>query len=379
MKFLILNTDYPEFLQWLYGQKPGIEEETYEKQIAWRAASLFGVADFYSNNLRNLGHEAREIHANNDIMQKTWARENGVDYGDSLLRLGKRVSRKIKKTFTGEVSSRTEPDWFYKILSAQIRSYEPDVILNQDLRMIPSEFLKGFKTRSRLIVGQNASFLPNGIDLSAYDLLLSSLPNRIEQFRRQGLRAELHPFAFDPRVLNAVADIKRNNDSVTFVGSVTPEHTGRIELLERLCREFDISVYGNGFEFLPEGSVIRQKFRGNAWGIEMYRILKSSAMTINQHINLSDGYVNNMRLYEATGTGTLLITDFGRNLREIFEPGREVIAYQTPDECEKSIAYYLNHSKELEEIAINGQNRTLHCHTYLQRMRELVATLSRYT
>jgi len=26
MKFLILNTDYPEFLRWLYAQHPGLEE-----------------------------------------------------------------------------------------------------------------------------------------------------------------------------------------------------------------------------------------------------------------------------------------------------------------------------------------------------------------
>ena len=27
MKFLILNTDYPEFLRWLYAQHPGLEKE----------------------------------------------------------------------------------------------------------------------------------------------------------------------------------------------------------------------------------------------------------------------------------------------------------------------------------------------------------------
>ena len=43
-----------------------------------RMESLFGVADFYSGNLRKLGHEAWDIHANNEFAQKAWAREHGV-------------------------------------------------------------------------------------------------------------------------------------------------------------------------------------------------------------------------------------------------------------------------------------------------------------
>jgi len=32
MKFLILNTDYPEFLRWLYTQHPGLEKQPYKEQ-----------------------------------------------------------------------------------------------------------------------------------------------------------------------------------------------------------------------------------------------------------------------------------------------------------------------------------------------------------
>ena len=78
MKFLILNTDYHDFLSWLYGQQPGLEKQPYEEQMRVRAKSLFGVADFYSRNLHKLGHEAWDIHANNEFMQKAWAREHGL-------------------------------------------------------------------------------------------------------------------------------------------------------------------------------------------------------------------------------------------------------------------------------------------------------------
>jgi spore maturation protein CgeB len=79
-----------------------------------------------------------------------------------------------------------------------------------------------------------------------------------------------------------------------------------------------------------------------------------------------------MRLYEATGVGTLLITDWKENLHELFEPGKEVIAYRTPEECGELIQYYLEHEVEREAIARAGQERTLREHTYYQRMQELV-------
>jgi len=45
MRFLILNTDYPEFLRGLYAQHPGLEKQPYEEQMQARVESLFGVAD----------------------------------------------------------------------------------------------------------------------------------------------------------------------------------------------------------------------------------------------------------------------------------------------------------------------------------------------
>jgi len=78
MRFLILNTDYPEFLNWLYSHNPGLAEQPYGRQLQVRNDSLFGVADFYSANLRKLGHEAHEIHVNNESLQKAWAGEHGL-------------------------------------------------------------------------------------------------------------------------------------------------------------------------------------------------------------------------------------------------------------------------------------------------------------
>jgi spore maturation protein CgeB len=62
----------------------------------------------------------------------------------------------------------------------------------------------------------------------------------------------------------------------------------------------------------------------------------------------------------------------------MFEPGKEVIAYRTPEECTELIRHYLEHENEREEIARAGQQRTLKEHTTYQRMQELVDIVGRH-
>ena len=77
MRILVLNADYPRFLDWLYRREQGLESGSYARQMAARNASLFGVADFYSRNFAAAGHNAAEIHVNNPWLQSAWAREHG--------------------------------------------------------------------------------------------------------------------------------------------------------------------------------------------------------------------------------------------------------------------------------------------------------------
>ena len=78
-----------------------------------------------------------------------------------------------------------------------------------------------------------------------------------------------------------------------------------------------------------------------------------------------------MRLFEATGVGSLLITDEKDNLSEFFEVGKEIVTYGDADELVDKIRFYLAHEEKRSRIARAGQERTLREHTYLHRMREL--------
>lgn len=392
MKFLILNTDYPEFLSWLYSQHPALENDSYEAQLQARIESLFGVADFYSSNLRKLGHEAWDIHANNEFMQKAWAREQGIPVDEpsrSMQLVLTRVQQARQKT-RGTWLRRLKPivnpiliwsnrknRWFYDILAKQIENYQPDVLLNQAMDGISSQFLRRMKSHFRLLVGQIAASLPQNEDFRCYDLVISSLPNFVNHFRRMGIPSELSRLAFEPRVREKLEEVEKCIP-ISFVGSLFSVHRARILLLEYLCKKVPLRVWGQGVESLILDSPIREHYMGRAWGIEMYQILQKSKITLNHHGDISESYANNMRLFEATGIGTLLITDWKENLHEMFRLGEEVVAYHKPEECAELIQYYLEHEDEQKAIARAGQERTLRDHTYLQRMQELVALLHEY-
>ncbi len=393
MRFLILNTDYPKFLQSLYAQHRGLENQTYDEQMRVRNDSLFGSADFYSSNLRKLGHEAWDIHADNQFLQRAWLREHGlpieglppaaarrrdpVQHARELLdRTPLRHLKPLLRPLAGTFQK--QPAWIRETLAAQIKYYKPDVLWNQVIGWVSSGFLKEMKSYVRVVVGQHAATrLPEAEDFSCYDLAVSSFAPTVEYLRQKGLRTHLNRLGFEPSVLARLAASEQRHE-LSFIGSFMPVHTSRTELLDALCGQFpQLNIWGPDVDHLPPMSNVRTHYVGPAWGRSMFQILRDSKITLNHHGNVPP-YANNMRLYEATGVGTLLITDWKENLHELFEPGKEVAAYRTPAECAELIRHFLEHHVEREAIAHAGQQRTLREHTYYHRMQEFVDIVRQY-
>ena len=95
----------------------------------------------------------------------------------------------------------TGPHGCPRCCAAQIEQFRPDIVLTHSLTDLPTTFWTSMRSHFRLLVGQIASPLADDIDLSPFDLMLSSLPNFVARFRSAGLRAEPFRLAFDPSVL----------------------------------------------------------------------------------------------------------------------------------------------------------------------------------
>lgn len=357
MRILFVTNFYPEFLSELYRRRPELESLDFQEQTIQLFRTGFGLGDAYSAGMKALGSQAWDIVCNADKLQAQWACEHDLILAGNI------------------------HDQRRQIVSAQIDDYEPDVVYVFEWNPLGDDFLTRIKAAVPMIVGQIASNLPPNRTFAAYDMMLSSLPPIVEYFRNQGKRSEHFKLGFDERVLRNLGTPVESYD-VTFLGGFAPCHDARIGWLERLLQDVPVDIFGYGLERVPDGSPIHQHFRGQAWGGRMYDIIAASKITLHLQAEIGCGdktsadYANAMRLYEATGVGTCLLTEHKSNISELFAPGVEIETYTGVDEAVAKIKHLLDDSTRRNRMAKAGQARTLAQHTYRHRMEQLHLILS---
>ncbi|OYT92564.1 MAG: hypothetical protein CFE43_07925 [Burkholderiales bacterium PBB3] len=372
MRIALLDTYYPRFLAAHYAEHPHLASETYRNQRQNLLDQAFGTSDFYSRHLQAMGHDAQDLIVNCVPLQKALAHEHNASYSALAMKLPQRLLRlpvlgRWLSMLPGLVAIAVE----------QIKATRPDVLYCQDLWFLSPQKLAELRPFVKLIVGQIASPLPPDGYLTGYDLIMTSFPHFAPRLQAIGVVSEYFRVGFDTRVLELIGSVEKDINA-SFVGGISRHHGKALPMLEYLAGTTPIEFFGYGVKSLRQSSPIVARHHGEVWGLDMYRALARSRVTLNRHINVAENNANNMRLYEATGVGALLITDRKDNLGELFEIGKEVVAYSSPEEAAELIRYYIAHPVEARAIARAGQARTLREHTYQRRMEELVPVLERY-
>jgi glycosyltransferase involved in cell wall biosynthesis len=373
--FLIVDTYYPAFLATFHENHRELVGSDYEEALGALMATCFGTSDFYSKNLRLLGHDAADVIANDRVLQAKWAATHDVAL------ISPSARQKLMRRIPHGARFTREPNWILPLLAQRIKLERPDVLYFQDLSLCEPRFIRTIRPFVKLIVGQIASLPPPDSYLHGCDLILTSFPRYVERFRSMGINSEQLGIGFEPAVLNRLSK-KSSPYEAVFVGGFAYVHAEGTATLEKVAREIDLDVWGYGAENIKADSPLRRHFHGEAWGLEMYDVLFNSKLAINRHGLVSpenENFANNMRLYEATGVGSMLITDEKDNLDELFEVGSEVVSYRDADDLVEKVRYYLAHEEERRAIARAGQKRTLRSHTYLQRMKELEQIIEAYS
>jgi SAM-dependent methyltransferase len=342
-----INTFYRAFLERHYASHPELLRADYQTQLEALLATGFGDSTFYSGGLARQGWRALDVIPNCEPLQAAWRRETG---------------------FSGDAQA---------TLVEQIRRAGPEVVYLQDLALGQASFLAQIRPYVRLIAGQIASPIPPTAQLDGLDLIFTSFPHFVQRFREAGLCAYYQPLAFDPGILARLGP-RQPVHPFTFVGGLSGHHVRGTELLETVAAGAPLQVWGYGAESLAAGSGLRERHHGEAWGLDMFGLLHASKITLNRHIDVAERFANNMRLFEATGCGAMLLTDYKDNLQELFRIGEEIVAYRSPEECLDLVQYYLHHPEEAEAIAKAGQARTLRDHTYDRRMEQTAEILARH-
>lgn len=347
---VFLNTCYDAFLNYHYRANPKLLLASYNQQLSALNKTFFGDSDFYSSGLRACGFDAIDLVVNCEPLQKAWAFEHSIGAAG------------------------------WDLVTRQLEQLKPDVVYVQDMAGTPKELLASARAMGALIVGQIACELAHSVPLNSYDIVFSSFPHFVDAFRQAGLTSYYQPLAFDPRIREELGNVPYSERDIefSFIGGISSFHRSGSQLLERLASETPLQIWGYGIEQIPPISALVKRHRGEAWGKDLFSLFGRSRITLNRHSEAAGTNANNMRLFEATGSGALLITDYKDNLNQLFEIGEEVVAYRNPDECVALVRYYLEHPKEARRIAEAGQRRTLNEHSYNSRMVKTAEILSRH-
>jgi spore maturation protein CgeB len=356
---LIVDTYYPAFLNSICVDQAHLSR--YDDILKELMSYSFGTSDAYSSGLTKLGWVANEVIPNYHLIQNAWGREHSRRLWTSLDQVPPSYVARVP--LVRDVWSRLPT--LHRMLEMQISESDPTVVYFQDLNFASPRLLSRLRKQGRFVVGQIASPLPPPSRLRMFDMILSSLPNQIEQIRSVGVKSEFLPIAFDLRVLQRVPQPEQRDISISFVGGISKFHDTTIPLLNEVqakCPE--LQIFGYGSEALRDNQNLANIHNGERWGMDMYQTLMRSRATLNRHISISGEFANNMRLFEATGSGALLITDFKKNLHEYFDIGKEVLAYTSISEAADMAKWASNNPIEAAAIAKSGQQRTLTDHTY---------------
>ncbi|MFB9277962.1 CgeB family protein [Cohnella cellulosilytica] len=94
--------------------------------------------------------------------------------------------------------------------------------------------------------------------------------------------------------------------------------------------------------------------------------------TFNQNSAMITAVSPNPRTFEISASATLQLTDCRDDIVQHYEPGREIVTYDSAEDLAAKAEYYLEHEEERKDIALRGLYRTLRDHTYVSRLNQLI-------
>jgi hypothetical protein len=402
-----------------YQSHGDLSSRPYAEQQRFLFEKRYMYGDSFSHAMRSLGHTAEEIIYDVEPLQKTWAKEQGI-----RLESGE-WQEKILLSQLAEI--RPDVVFFQDIYSL---SYEKRLVLKQRIPSIRKvvifrgfpgtdpETLKTLSTADLLLLGS-----PVLVDWCRKGGLKPHLVHHFFDARiLEQLDVEnkpLYPFTFlgssgygygkghrDRYWM--LFDLLEKTELELWIDEPGKEQRkfwskrARSELIRLLRRGIQyldpstleslqkkVSFYpklkrligeelelkskgeGRGLPARPLSEIFSNRCREPLFGLDMFRALRASKVVLNKHSNPAQGSVDNIRLFQATGVGTCLLTDSGSNMRDLFSPDQEIVTYSSIDECIEKARYLLDHELVRAEIARAGQRRTLKDHTAQVRIQQI--------
>lgn len=108
---------------------------------------------------------------------------------------------------------------------------------------------------------------------------------------------------------------------------------------------------------------------------EMPKVFHASRINLNITMRPIETGLS-LRIWDVLGCAGFLITNYQAEIPEYFEIGKDLETYESLEELEEKIRYYLSHEEERVEIAINGYEKVKKYHTYEMRLAQMIQILT---
>ena len=173
-----------------------------------------------------------------------------------------------------------------------------------------------------------------------------------------------------------VAEIPQTTD-VVFAGGISPtQHGDRLCLLDTLAQAASCHGFSLALHLSCDSQMItpamRPFLKPAVFGLDMHKALRRGRIVFDcqgnigllrpdgtRQLDLAGGDTANMRLFEATGGGSLLMTQALPGLARLFEPEKEVAVFTNREDLIRKIIFYLSNEAARYAVAKNGRSRCL--------------------
>lgn len=178
------------------------------------------------------------------------------------------------------------------------------------------------------------------------------------------------PLAYNPHIFtHSRLEPLSERKGIYFIGNPAPD---RLELLQDIT--VPIHLIGSKWKKYP---LKQHTLHGE--NISIYIVSKiyqecQGVINIKQGANVINGL--NMRSFEATACGALIIHDNVADIKKHFSPNEEILVYNDAKELNDLLKKVDKNPELFYEIAKKGMQRTLLEHTYKHRISAILANLS---
>jgi hypothetical protein len=303
--------------------------------------------------------------------------ESGLYGKSSFLTRNRYANRILWKHFSSSLNN---------LLIKTIHSYKPDLLLVLKGIFIKPRTLKKIKDTSGTILfnfnpdnpfntcsrGSSNGWIIKSIPI--YDVYLTWGKLLLDQIRMAGAkRVEYLPFASDTEYHYPVDLIAKDKEEyctdVAFVGNWEQERENWLSKLE----DFNMTIWGTDYwKTRCKNKFLQKCWQGRpAYGEEMAKVCMSSKINLNI-LRVQNKGAHNMRTFEIPACGGFMLHERSDEVLELFEEGKDVACFSTPQELKEKINYYLNHEEERMQMAEAGHKKTAIRYTYLCRAKRIL-------